>query len=256
MWKRFRIVILMLILLYVIINSLYAQADLNWKNSFFVAVYPINADGSPNTQQYIQTLKRSDFEVVADRLNDEAKRYGLSLYRPINLMLGKPVTTLPPTPPINGSYFDVIMWSLKLRYYGWKHQQDFKLKPKIHLYVLYHDPAKSSVLLHSTALANGRIGRINLFASQHQHEQNMVIVAHELLHTLGATDKYDFANNLPIYPDGFANSQQQPLYPQTKAELMGGRVALNPNKAVIPERLDQTVVGEKTAREIGWLKSP
>lgn len=254
MWKNFRVLILLLILSFVIIKSFQENADLNWKNSFFVAVYPINADGSPQTQQYIQSLRSSDFEVVSDTLNSEAKRYGLSLYRPINLMLGSQVTQLPPSPPINGSYLDVIVWSLKLRYYGWKYQQEFKLKPKINLYVLYYDPVKFPVLSHSTALAKGRVGKVNLFASQKQHEQNMVIVAHELLHTLGATDKYDFANNLPIYPDGFANSQQQPLYPQIKAELMAGRVALTPTRAVTPDRLNQTVIGEKTAREIGWLK--
>jgi hypothetical protein len=254
MWKKFRVMLLLVILAFVIISMLQEKADLNWKSSFFVAVYPINADGSTLTQQYIQSLQTQDFEAVATALNEQAKQYGIKLYRPINLMLGQPIIQAPPLPPHDGQWIDAILWSLKLRYYHWQNKQEFDLTPKIHLYVLYYDPKKHPILSHSTALAKGRIGRVNLFASQRQHQQNMVILAHELLHTLGASDKYDMANNLPIYPDGFANRQQQPLYPQKKAELMGGRIQLSRSKAVIPESLDQTMIGEKTAREIGWVK--
>ena len=35
-------------------------------------------------------------------------------------------------------------------------------------------------------------------------EENNVIVAHEILHTFGATDKYDPATTQPRYPDGYA----------------------------------------------------
>lgn len=254
MWKTLRVSILLIILVIIGINTLQEKADLNWKNSFFVAVYPVNADGSAHTQQYIQSLKERDFDVVAETLNQQAKHYGLSLYQPLNLMLGQAVNQIPPAPPASHQWFKVVMWSLQLRYYSWKYQQRFELKPNIQLFVLYHDPKKFKALSHSTALAKGRVGRINLFASDQQHEQNMVILAHELLHTLGASDKYDMENNLPIYPDGFANSQQQPLYPQKKAELMGGRIPLSPTKAMIPDRLSQTIIGEKTAREIGWVK--
>lgn len=253
MWKKLRVSILLLILVIIVINTMQEKAELNWKNSFFVAVYPINADGSVQTERYIQSLTQQDFEPVAESLNQQAKQYSLPLYRPINLMLGHAVTQIPPAPPSSDQWLKVMMWSLKMRYYGWKHQQDFKLKPNIQLFVLYYDPRNFNVLSHSTALAKGRIGRVNLFASTQQHEQNMVVLAHELLHTLGATDKYDLATNLPIYPDGFAH-QQQPLYPQHQAELMAGRIPVSPSKAVIPNSLAQTVVGVKTAREIGWVK--
>ena len=93
-----------------------------------------------------------------------------------------------------------------------------------------------------------------MFGDAIYNQQNLVILSHELLHTLGASDKYDFATNMPIFPDGFAYPQQQPLFPQAKAELMGGRIVISDNKAVIPKNLAQTVIGEKTAREIGWVK--
>lgn len=254
MWKKIRIFILLVILAVVIIQSLQDKADLNWKNSFYVAVYPVNVENNPSVEQYIQHLTVADFAEATDFINSEAKRYGIPLYRPINIVLGKPISQLPPAPPVNGGIFKVILWSLKLRYFAWKHEQPFNVHPQIQLYLLYFDPKQHPRLSHSTALQKGRVGRVNLFGDASYSQQNLVILSHELLHTLGATDKYDFANNMPIFPDGFAYPQQQPLYPQAKAELMGGRIPLSDTKTVIPKDLRQTVVGEMTAREIGWKR--
>lgn len=254
MWKKVRVAILLIILAIVIIRSWQDQADLNWKNSFYVAVYPVNADQSSQVEQYIQNLQPTDFAPASEFINSEAKRHSLPLYRPINIVLGKPVQELPPAPPVNGGLFKVMLWSLKLRYFAWQHEQDFSVHPKIQLYLLYFDPKQHPRLSHSTALQKGRVGRVNLFAEASYNQQNLVILSHELLHTLGASDKYNFANNMPIFPDGFAYPQQQPLYPQAKAELMGGRIPVTENNAVIPKTLAQTVIGDKTAKEIGWMK--
>lgn len=255
MWKKIRIFILLLILAVVVIQSWQDKADLNWKNSFYVAVYPVNVDNNPEVNEYINTLQASDFSDAADFLNAEAKRYGIPLYRPINIVLGQPVHQVAPAPPVNGTMLEVMAWSLKLRYFGWKHAQDFNVHPQIQLYLLYFDPKYHPSLSHSTALQKGRVGRINLFGEASYNQQNLVILSHELLHTLGASDKYDFANNMPAFPDGYANPQQQPLYPQQKAELMGGRIPINSQKAVIPKSLAYTVIGQKTAKEIGWVKN-
>ena len=59
---------------------------------------------------------------------------------------------------------------------------------------------------------------------------------------------------LPKYPDGYANPNQKPLYPQLKAELMGGHIAYSQTKSVMPEFLNQTVINPKTAEELGWEK--
>jgi hypothetical protein len=77
-------------------------------------------------------------------------------------------------------------------------------------------------------------------------------MAHEVLHTLGATDKYDPVTNMPIFPFGYAEPDRAPLHPQDKAELMGGRVPRSPREAEIPRDLSQVVIGPATALEIGW----
>lgn len=80
-----------------------------------------------------------------------------------------------------------------------------------------------------------------------------MVLAHELLHTLGATDKYALTSNLPLFPDGFAEPDAKPLLPQSKAELMAGRIPLDDRHATIPDSLRNVVVGQLTAREIGWI---
>ena len=169
-------------------------------------------------------------------------------------MLFRSISEIPPAPPTNGSLLNTIVWSIKFRLFAWNNSQKINVKPDIRLYLLYHNPVTHPVLSHSTALNKGRIGRVNLFGDDKYNKQNLVILAHELLHTLTATDKYDLESTLPAYPDGYAEPNKQPRYPQNFAELMGGRVPLSETKAEIPKSLQQTLIGEKTAREIGWLK--
>ena len=254
MFKKIRVFVLLIIFATVVQKIFLDKADLSWKDNFYVAVYPINADGSIEVGAYINTLMRDDFEPMAEYFAEEGARYNLGMRRPVEVQLGDVVKEVPPAPPIGGSVFNTMIWSLKFRWFAWNNSPDVPVKPDIRLYLLYHDPATTPVLSHSTALNKGRIGRVNLFGNKSYAKQNLVITAHELLHTLTASDKYDLASTLPTYPDGFAEASKRPLYPQDFAELMGGRVPLSETKAEIPKSLSQTVIGEKTAREIGWVK--
>jgi len=78
-------------------------------------------------------------------------------------------------------------------------------------------------------------------ASRHGGSNNIVI-AHELMHTLGATDKYELGSGAPLYPLGFAEPDRQPLYPQVRAEIMAGRRALSPQDFELPQSLRDVVV--------------
>ena len=76
-------------------------------------------------------------------------------------------------------------------------------------------------------LTKGLIGVVYAFAAPEMNGENNVVIAHELLHTLGATDKYRPADDAPRFPDGYGDPQQVPLYPQRTAELMAGRRMLS-----------------------------
>ena len=78
-----------------------------------------------------------------------------------------------------------------------------------------------------------------------------MVIAHELLHTFGASDKYDLATLQPIYPAGYAEPALSPRLPQSKAEIMGGRTPVDELNAEIPASLADTVIGAETAQEIG-----
>ncbi|WP_047552585.1 hypothetical protein [Methylotenera sp. G11] len=254
MWRKLRIAILLLILATVVQQVWLDKVDLAWKRNFYVAVYPVNMDGSAKVGAYLRTLTAADFEPVAEYFAEEAAPYQLELRRPIEIQLGAPVSEAPPAPPTDKSVLSTIIWSLKFRFFAWANSPEVGVKPDIRMYLLYHDPATQFGLSHSTALSKGRIGRVNLFADTGYHKQNLVILAHELLHTLNATDKYDLTTTLPVYPDGYAEPGKNPLYPQDFAELMGGRIPQSETSAEIPKNLGQTLIGDMTAREIGWLR--
>lgn len=259
MWKKIRIFILLIVLGTVLQQTFLDKADLDWKDNFYVAVYPINADADElsadaEVNAYIKTLARHDFEPVAEYFAAESARYGVHLRRPVEIQLGDVVTEIPSAPPTTASILDTIIWSLKFRFFAWQNSPKVNVKPDIKLYLLYYNPKTNPVLSHSTALSKGRIGRVNLFGDAKYADKNLVVLAHELLHTLSATDKYNLEDSLPIFPDGFAEPDKQPLYPQDLAELMGGRIPINESKAEMPKNLSFTIIGNKTAQEIGWLK--
>lgn len=254
MWRKFRVVILLLILATVLQELWLDKADLAWEHNLYVAVYPINADDSEEVGAYLRTLSRDDFEPMVEYFAEEAQSYQLGLRHPIEVQLGSLVKDMPPEPPHDGSVLSTMLWSLKFRFFAWQNSPKVNIKPDIRLYLLYHSPRTNAVLGHSTALNKGRIGRVNLFAGSEYAKKNLVVTAHELLHTLNATDKYDLQSTMPIYPDGYAEPDKMPLLPQNFAELMGGRIPKSDSEAVIPKSLKHTMIGDRTAREIGWLR--
>jgi hypothetical protein len=112
----------------------------------------------------------------------------------------------------------------------------------------------SPVVPHSLGIEKGLIGVVNAFAVEAMDGGNDMVIAHELLHTLGATDKYDPINDAPVFPDGYGNPRQSPLYPQKFAELMAGRRMLSATSWEQPSSLDEVVIGPATAIEIRWRK--
>ncbi len=122
----------------------------------------------------------------------------------------------------------------------------------IRIFVLYHDPALTPAVPHSLGLTKGLIGVVYAFAAPDMDGENDVVIAHELLHTLGATDKYRAADDAPRFPDGYGDPQQVPLFPQRYAELMAGRRMLSADQWQQAESLDEVVIGPATAPEIRW----
>ncbi len=99
----------------------------------------------------------------------------------------------------------------------------------------------------------GRIGLVEVELDGSMVDFALFVVAHELFHTLGAPDRYDAIGN-PEVPDGLADPNRVPLYPQEGAELMARHRATAPGRSVPPESIDELTVGAATARAIGWQR--
>lgn len=254
-FKTIRITLLLLILAYIGADTfLNNKRATDWKRSVRVVIYPINADSSEQSAKYIKQLQASQFDSINTALESEGKRYNRELSEPFRIGLAPELNTLPPKLPASRSGLTVLWWSIKLRFWAWKNDNYAGPKAQIKAYALYFDPKTHPSLKHSTGLKKAKLSVNYLFSNNKQSKQNNVVILHELLHTLGATDKYDLRTGLPHYPEGFADRQQLPLYPQKKAEIMGGRIALSEAKAKIPNSLKSIVIGPQTAKEIGWIK--
>lgn len=206
--------------------------------------------------RYIKTFKKRDFEGAESFFTEEAERYELGMRRPIAIQLGSEVNEVPPRPPSNDNVLQTMLWSLQFRWLAWQNSLTVPVPvpPDVRLYLLLYHADQNKELSHSAALNKERIGRVNLFGDRAHAKQNLVIAAYELLHALTATDKYDLHTGLPIYPDGYADPDKQPRYPEHYAELMCGYVSISPSAKEIPASLNQTLIMFKTAKEIGWIK--
>ena len=252
MFKAVRISILLFILLFVGLNAFLTQSrSTDWNNSLWIKVYPINADGSPEAAKYIQGLKSSDFEGIETFLKRETERYSKNLNQPVRIELGSEVKEQPPELGTEPNLMSVMLWSLKMRWWaGSSTDAQDRIDPDVRIFVRYHEPGLAVVLENSVGLQKGMVGIVNGYASRRHRGTNNVIIAHEFLHTLGATDKYNAYDGQPIGPDGLGEPDRQPLYPQRYAEIMGGRIALAQDDSVIPKSLKYAVVGSLTASEI------
>ena len=252
MFKKIRIALLLFVLFLVATGSWLHQRRLtDWEQPLWVVVYPIAGDSTGTTRTYLDGLRVDHFRRIESFLADQIGNYRKSVARPVKVILGPEIGRLPPAPPVSGSMPSVMLWSLGLRYWAWSHEAD-DLLGDISMFVIYHDPEHSPRVPHSLGVKEGSIGVVHAFAGNDMAQSNNVVITHELLHTLGATDKYDRRTDLPLHPTGYADPDRVPLHPQDYAEIMAGRIPLSPDTAAIPRDLQQAVVGPATAGEIGW----
>jgi len=246
-------VLVYILILVAVGHWLTTQRTTSWERPLSVAVYPINGDGSQRSAQFIKSLEWNSFKVIDEFMTAEAKHYGMKIKEPVHTVLAGPVEDQPPTPPLGGNVLQIMLWSLTLRYWSWSVDRGADPPSSdVEIYVRYFDPDTSPRLAHSLGLQKGMIGVVNAFASPQQAGSNKVIIAHELLHTLGASDKYDPATGQPVYPSGYAEPGADPPLPQKLAELMGGRIPVSATDSTIPRSLDEVIIGTVTGQEIRW----
>jgi len=254
MFRRLRIAVLLYILAFIAVAQfLTTRRSTSWDAPLWINVYTVDGDDRSVTRSYIDNLSSTEFRDVETFLAAEARRHGVRLDQPFRLrIVGEHKGGLP-TLAADAGALGTLWWSLRMRWLATQLQwRSAAPSGDILAFAVFFEPAAEVALDRSTALQKGMIAVANLFADTRARGSNQMVLAHELLHTLGASDKYAPGTNSPRFPDGYAAPEAKPLLPQTKAELMAGRIPLDAQHAEIPSSLRQVVIGPATAREIGW----
>jgi hypothetical protein len=256
-FKRLRVTFL-LIVLFIVASSTWLDhyRATRWHDPLYVAIYPIAADASPVTLAYVDGLDAARFRAIDEFFTREAARHRIGESEPVRTRLRPVLRELPPERPPDAGILGTAWWSLRLRYWSARISSRTRDPEDIRMFVLYHDPALTPTVPHSLGLSKGLIGIVYAFAAPRMDGGNDIVIAHELLHTLGASDKYDFATDAPRFPDGYGDPRQVPLYPQRSLELMAGRRMLTAERWEQGDSLDEVVIGDATAHEINWPAAP
>ena len=251
-----RLALLLAVLAFVALGAwLDRSRSTDWDAPLRVTLYPIAAGGDAVVRNHVVSLTADDFGDFTGFFAREGRRHGVALEEPVRIRVSHAVTGQPPLPPEDAGIIGIAAWSLRFRYWAWRVAVDDPLPtPDVQVFALYHPADGAHAVPDSLGLSKGLMALTHLYAGADAHGSNQVVVAHELLHTLGASDKYDRATGLPLVPEGLGDPEQSPLHPQRYGEIMAGRIATGASTAIIPESLDSMVVGPASAREIGWLR--
>lgn len=252
-FKSFRITILSIILLIVAANAYWINKRIaKWETTLNVVIYPINADSTSGVEEYIDSLGPSHFDAIENFMQEEAALCDLALEKPVAIHLAPEIMEMPPPIPDARTTLDIIIWSLKMRYWAWQ-TDTYDGYKDVQIYVLYSTFKNEDTREISVGMQEGKIGIVQAPATDTLINHTRLVIAHEMLHTFGATDKYDYETLLPFYPHGFAEPDKQPLYPQRMAEIMAGRIPVSKTEIKKPLNLNEVTLGTKTCIEIKWL---
>ncbi len=120
------------------------------------------------------------------------------------------------------------------------------------IFVVFTDGA-GDIAAHSRGSEKGRLGIAFVDLEDQNPAYIVATLAHELAHTLGASDKYDPADYRASFPEGYIEPFREPLYPQRYAELMAVDIPVGPQLEQEPRDLSQVRIGHRTAAELGWI---
>ena len=200
MWRRLRIAVLLLILLFVALNTYFDRVySTDWNIPLRVAVYPINADGSAVTRAlHPAAVAPTRFPRIETFFEQEAKQYGLQMERPIRLTLAPPLSQSPPAlePDAGMTVRCAVEPADALSGRGeWTRRPGRRRTSSCSCCItILRSRPRSRI---PSACRKDCSAVVHVFADAAHEGSNDTVIAHELLHTLGATDKYDLRTNQP-----------------------------------------------------------
>ena len=228
-----------------------------WDHTLTVAVVVVPLE---SVDEAAIAALRARLPALEDRLAAELARHRPGAPRPFRFELVGPAGAASPPPlPTADGLVDLVEHSLSLARYLKDIDSRAGLEPDLYdsrIYVAMRRPRKADrTLVEGRSEQGGRVGvvELELDAEAEAVDLALIVVAHELLHTLGALDKYDSSGRTRV-PLGLAEPERVPLFPQPYAEIMARNRMVSASEERVPGGLAEIAVGPSTAREIGWLR--
>ena len=232
------------------------RARKSWDHTLEVAIVVLR-DG-PVGESAVDAL-RDRAPALEDRLASELHRYRPGAPKPFAFTVLGPIDGAPAQPAVRGDGVFALAshaWDL----HRWTRDVDARGNVAAGaydsiVYVTARPPQGKKHMIEGASEQGGRVGTVTVDLDSNAGivDYALAVIAHELFHTLDATDHYDDTGRATI-PDGLAEPDLEPRYPQRFVEVMARGRPISPNDEVVLGSLDELAVGPTTAREIGWLE--
>lgn len=248
------------VILYAVRDFRARSARNAWQRPLDVAVVVVQAAGAGAVDPAAAQGLRDRAPALEARLAAEHRRHapGSPLPAPFHFQVFGVVPADQPAPaPAGEGFVDAVSYALALR--RWVSAVDARAGiPSAgwdaRIYVVARRPEhEERSMVEGRSEHGGWVGLVEVELDPEMVDVTHAVVAHELMHVLGAEDAYDAAG-LARIPEGLAEPERVPLYPQRFAEVMARGRPVSPGREVLPETLDEIAVGAVTARAIGWTQ--
>lgn len=247
-WKRIRVAVLLLVLagvgVFAILKQRAQASRHSWARPLRVSLVLVST--TPVKPAELQAWSDGT-EALQQWFADEAKREGLRLEVPVLVTLAPTIVEAeaPNAPERTGEWVDDSKAALEFRSQLEALASQGGAKGDVSVVVSLRERGAHRV--EGIGEAGGSIGLVEGTQGDTKLGLELIAVAHELLHLVGAHDGYD--ENGHALPRGFI---EPGVFPQKFAEVMVGEIPLTATTGRVPESLDDVRIGETTAKEIGW----
>ena len=252
-----RIAILLAVLVFVALGAwLDKRRSTDWDSTLRVTVYPIAAGTDAATTRLRGLAGGSGLRRARGLLRERGPPPRRRTRR-----TGAGAAVARGTGPaacgaVGSGTLSVAAWSLRFRYWASRVAANDPLPtPDVQVFALYHAPDGGQAVPDSLGLSKGLMAVTHLYADprrprQQSRRPRARVAAH------ARRDRQVRGRHRAAARSGRprrSRSSRRAIRNAT-GEIMAGRIAVNASEAVIPDGLQQMVVGPATAREIGWAK--
>lgn len=200
---------------------------------------------------------RARVPALEEKLAEELHRYRGAPDRPFRFVVRGPVELHAPRPEPQGEgAVDLAKHAWALWRWTARLDEAAALDAGAYdarVYVILRTPESATRrFVEGASEQGGRIGMLEVDLDTAMVDFALFVTTHELLHTIGALDKYGPDGHARI-PDGLGDPEAYPRFPQAFAEPMARGRVIAPGREEPPDSLDVLRIGKTTAREIGWI---